>query len=283
MENQPAVLYESPLYPDPCFPVVFHNDRMDEMRRAVYANWHAGVEVLYCYKGQGQLLHGSATAVFKRGDVVVINSNTLHTLRLQSDACQYYCIIVDPRFLLENGIDAGGARFLPVVRDERVLACCRDITRVLVRKQPYYKPEALSLILQLFVELMRHHTEPSAHRMPQSEKGAEQIVMQALAYIRKHLQEPIRLDDISTHIGISKYYFCKLFSRYTGMTVLQHINMHKCEVARKRLHEEGMTVSEAARLMGFQNLSYFTRVYKKHLGIAPSQEKRKREGWPEGE
>jgi AraC-like DNA-binding protein len=71
---------------------------------------------------------------------------------------------------------------------------------------------------------------------------------------------------------MSRYYFCHLFRAYTGMTVINYINMLRCALARSLILEKRFNVSEAAKYLGISNLSYFGQMYKRYMGVLPSQE-----------
>ena len=59
------------------------------------------------------------------------------------------------------------------------------------------------------------------------------------------------------------------FKKYTGNTVFEYINISRCKTAAT-LIASGMSVSAAANECGFENLSYFSRTYKKYMGKLPS-------------
>ncbi|MCL2867270.1 MAG: AraC family transcriptional regulator, partial [Clostridia bacterium] len=101
-------------------------------------------------------------------------------------------------------------------------------------------------------------------------------VMRALYYIRVNLCEAISIDDICRHVGMSKYYFCRMFKAYTGMPVIHYINMLRCDYAQKLIAEKGCNVTEAAQTLGIHNLPYFSRLYKRHTGVTPSKMKPER-------
>jgi len=71
-------------------------------------------------------------------------------------------------------------------------------------------------------------------------------------------------------VGISKFYLCREFKAYTGSSILQTVNLLRCTQA-KLLIEGGATVSQAALSCGFDNLSYFSRTFKKLMGALPSR------------
>lgn len=272
MQYNGPVQYEQPIYSDPTLPIVFHADRMDASRRAVYTNWHAGVEILHCVEGAGQLLVGAESVDFKAGELVVISSNSIHTLHLQDTHCLYYCMIVEPQFLAEHGLHVEDVRFAPVIRSETPIEHYRCITRAYAEADPLYKPIVLSHLFMLFVSLLQSHVQPLEEPQPAVDRRGRRMIAKALEYIREHLCDTMHIEQISRHVGMSKFYFCRMFQAYTGMSVVQHINALKCDYARKLMLENGFNVSEAAHHLGFQQVSYFSKLYKKHLGVLPSSE-----------
>lgn len=86
----------------------------------------------------------------------------------------------------------------------------------------------------------------------------------------------ITLEDISSEIGISKYYFSRLFKKTTGRSYKQHLNIRRIQAAKRLMLNEAMNVSEACYAAGFNNLSYFIRVFKQYERIRPSDYRRRR-------
>ena len=96
-----------------------------------------------------------------------------------------------------------------------------------------------------------------------------ELVKTAVIYIRKHLAEPLTLDEIADHTGVNKHYLSRLFKQVLGKTVFETVRVLRCNEAKHRI-EEGMSVSDAAHSCGFENLSYFTRTFKKYYQVLPS-------------
>lgn len=271
--KQQLALYEKPAYNDPNFPIIFHEDYMTTARPSVYPHWHTGVELLYCIKGTGKLLQGSGSTVFTAGDLVVINSNAIHTLHMVQSPCLYYCLNVDPALLAPFGLFVqDDTHFSPIVKNDKPIGYFKLIVAAFENRDLYHRSRVMANVLMLFVELLLGHTLSVPLRREQNQKN-QQMVISALDYIRQNITQSITVDEVSRHVGMSKYYFSRQFSAYTGMSVLHTINALKCNHARKLIQEKGFNVSEAAHHLGFQNLSYFSRLYKKHQGILPSKER----------
>ena len=73
--------------------------------------------------------------------------------------------------------------------------------------------------------------------------------------------------------NITKFHLIREFKRYTGQTVFTYINILKCKKAQSCLMD-GLTVTETATECGFDNVSYFSQVYKKIMGVSPNKTKK---------
>ena len=95
-----------------------------------------------------------------------------------------------------------------------------------------------------------------------------------LSYIDAHLCEPIALDGIASAAMLSKSSLCHLFADRMKISPKQYILKKKLALARSRI-AEGMTSTEAALSVGYEDYSSFYRAYKKHFGLDPSRERKK--------
>jgi len=117
--------------------------------------------------------------------------------------------------------------------------------------------------------LYREHDNNDSH----ISDGNNTMIAKALEYINIHYVEPITVEEISKHAGFSKYYFCRSFKKATGMTLISYINSLRCTNDKRLIHSGQHNIGESAVMSGFNNLSYFSRIYKKHIGHTPSEEK----------
>lgn len=92
-----------------------------------------------------------------------------------------------------------------------------------------------------------------------------------LAFIRLNLRRPLSRQELAAAFGVSPEYINFLFRRELGMTPSAVINRERIMLAYRLIHEQGKSVKEAAYAVGYQDPFYFSRVFKRLLGIAPSQ------------
>lgn len=91
-------------------------------------------------------------------------------------------------------------------------------------------------------------------------------------YINDNLTEKIGLDQIADVTGVTNSYMCKQFKKYTGMTIIEYINVNRVELAKRKLNsEDEFKVVDIAYACGFQSLSQFNRSFHKYSGCSPSE------------
>ncbi len=98
-------------------------------------------------------------------------------------------------------------------------------------------------------------------------------ILRAIRYIEENLSAKISLGGIAHEANFSKYHFCRVFAKYTGMTPFQFTSVMRIERAKELLTSEDMTVSQIATQVGFNDLGTFLRQFKKLTGITPTKYK----------
>lgn len=90
-------------------------------------------------------------------------------------------------------------------------------------------------------------------------------------YIHAHYNENISVADISRVLNLSPNYLSKLFRSETGIRIVEYINQYRIEAAKKLLRETNLKVYEVGEKTGFQETSYFCKVFKEITGITVSE------------
>jgi AraC-like DNA-binding protein len=74
--------------------------------------------------------------------------------------------------------------------------------------------------------------------------------------------------------GMSRFYFCHSFKEVTGQTISDYINYIRISMAESKLDNTDLSITDIALSVGFDDINYFSRVYKKHKGISPKAARR---------
>ena len=105
------------------------------------------------------------------------------------------------------------------------------------------------------------------------EKKAEQEsrpITQAKKYIQEHFEEPLRLEDISEMVGFNATYFSSLFKKEIGQGFADYLAHVRVERAKSLLMSDDYSVMDVCEMVGYKDLKYFSRLFKKITGISPS-------------
>lgn len=95
-----------------------------------------------------------------------------------------------------------------------------------------------------------------------------EILKHIIDYIEKHIKEKVVLKDAAKEIGISAAYLSAVFKKEMGQNLTEYINIRKVQMAREMLLC-GRLVYEVSEQVGFENVTYFSKVFKKYTGVSP--------------
>ena len=97
----------------------------------------------------------------------------------------------------------------------------------------------------------------------------DDVIARVESYIRAHFRENITRDDVAAVAFITPNYLSKQFRNKMGMNMREYINQIRIEEAKRMLLTTNLSVSEVAGLVGYDNISYFSTVFRKHTGMTP--------------
>lgn len=254
--------YEYHKYEDKAFKIIFHLDKLAK-DGYFWAHWHRGIEVLLITEGELCLNCDGIENFYKKGEIALIQSNSIHSIKAVTD-CVYYCIIIDPLFC-EN-INSFPCRCV----NANVISLYRNIADELEKKEKNYRVAVMGYIKAMMALLSRDCADDAIAEYRNPKKI--ELVREATQYIYENYQRDISLEDIAQSLDVSKYYLSHIFKESTGKTVLNHLNYVRCTNAQTMLSSGRYTVAQSARANGFSNLSYFSKIYRLIIGNSPKSD-----------
>ncbi|MCR4989274.1 MAG: helix-turn-helix domain-containing protein [Lachnospiraceae bacterium] len=105
------------------------------------------------------------------------------------------------------------------------------------------------------------------------EERSTDTIKIAKDYIGDNFSKDISLDDVSRIVNISPYYFSKLFKESTGENFIEYLTNIRIEKAKELLAGSDMSMKEICMMCGYQDPNYFSRTFKKNVGITPTEYK----------
>lgn len=96
------------------------------------------------------------------------------------------------------------------------------------------------------------------------------IIEKSLAYIEKHFQRPLTLEELSSDVGLSRFHLSRTFKQYLGKSFKEYLTERRIAEAKNLMAHQDKNVTEACFAVGFNDTSYFARVFRKHENLSPS-------------
>lgn len=126
-----------------------------------------------------------------------------------------------------------------------------------------------SLKTTLLAHLIKHYAvvKPTISMQPE---GLSQYQLQrAIDYINDSLNQDIKLAEIAKVVGMSQYYFCRLFRQSTGIAPHQYLIQQRVERAKQLLKQRNVSIADVAFQCGFANQSHLTKMFRQLTGSTP--------------
>lgn len=253
----------------PC--VFYKNIERTKFNYSKNTNWHENLEIEFCNNGQGYILLDGEHYTFSKNDIAVVNSNVIHYTGSETALC-YDCLIIDTKFCSRAGIDPQKLCFKPLIVDENIK---KQFIKI---KEIYDNPDNVcftaklqSAILEILISLRENYN--LSQNTTQIPLHHFETIKNTIRYIRENFNKKITLDILAKEAYSDKFSLSKKFKAVTGSTIIDYINSFRCEKAIEMICD-GSPINEAAIKCGFNNMSFFTRIFKKHTGKLPSDYKK---------
>jgi AraC-like DNA-binding protein len=128
--------------------------------------------------------------------------------------------------------------------------------------------QAIIQLLNVFVQYLADCASRQAIACTEAEPEA---VASAKQFVQAHAEEPIKLEQVVQHVNVSRFYFCKLFKKATGMTLTEYVTRVRVEKAKALLVDPSLRVSEIVYAAGFGSIPRFNSVFKRYVGVPPTE------------
>ena len=262
--------YEEHSFGEGRLPFIFRCDTMYGGDRD-FTHWHENIEILCFLEGEGRVICDFRKEEVRAGDLYVINPERLHMIE-SDDRVKYYCLIPDTDFCERNGIRRD-LLYRSKIKDPLLLEKYGDVVKSYAEQSEFRETRIRIAVLQLLLTLAEDFQAKGEEKADDAIPHLQNI-KEAIRYLKIHFQEPVSVKNAARAAGLSEAYFSREFHRITGFTPIRYLNLVRCQYAGKLLRSGKYKIYECAGEAGFENLSYFTKTYKKIMGVLPSDEKR---------
>jgi AraC-like DNA-binding protein/ligand-binding sensor protein len=128
--------------------------------------------------------------------------------------------------------------------------------------------EAMVHLLNVFVRYLADYA--SRHAISASANEPKPVA-NAKEFVISHAEDPITLAVVAQHVNVSRFHFCKMFKKSTGMTLTEYVARVRVEKAKTLLVDPSMRISEVVFAAGFGSIPRFNSVFKRCVGMPPTE------------
>ena len=136
---------------------------------------------------------------------------------------------------------------------------------------PVLTPDRLQAAIQLLSVFAQYFADFASRQVIASSQIEPRAVTDAKEFIQAHVEEAISLKQVVQHVHVSRFYFCKLFKKATGMTLTEYVARVRVEKAKTLLVDPSLRVSEIVFAAGFGSIPRFNSVFKHFVGMPPTE------------
>lgn len=261
------------------FPIQYYYADENTPHYVMTAHWHSEFEVMRVLRGELKVFLNSTPYTLTEGDIILVSGKTLH--RAEPRDCMYECVVFDFNMLSRERNDITSKYISPICDSTTVAEppLCHEkdelyfslnsLFELMKNKGEYFELDiysALFKVLSLLYsqkKLVNKSITPGGHRY--------ETISKLIDWIEKNFLKPITLEDLSKISGLSSKYLCRTFKEYTSKSIVKYINDLRIENACYEMSINKKNVTQAAFDSGFNNLSYFCKIFKSSKGITPTE------------
>lgn len=132
-------------------------------------------------------------------------------------------------------------------------------------------PANISLSFQEAKQARRHPPFENIHLRFFEEVPKNEVIKTYTHFIEENIREPISAKEVANHMNISYTYFSRCFKKETGKSFSEYLTFLRLRQAVWLLRHTDETIEEIADYIGFNTANYFSSIFKKFIGITPSE------------
>ncbi len=258
-------------------------------------HWHEEVEINLVQSGCAEFTIGDEKVVVKEGQAIFLNQNVLHTIRsFEDDTCVLISLVFRPATLFYDAKSNISQGFLKSVLDNSkmnylifdrkdmwgrsALSLLSEVFDANFSREYAYELTTKSILCQIWVLLLKKCkpiTGSKVNESPQRTLSPDEMrIKDAILFIQQHYPEQISLDDIADSIHVSKSECCRCFKRAVKITPFEYLMRYRILQAAElilQLDRSPASISELASSVGFNNTSYFNKLFKKYFNCTPTE------------
>ncbi|MGL5315956.1 MAG: AraC family transcriptional regulator, partial [Peptostreptococcaceae bacterium] len=249
-------------------------------------HWHDEIEIIYVEKGCIGITINTETKILNEGEILFINSYDLHQInRVNASPCRHYALVFSPQSLSFELNDHSQIKLikpllnktlkLPQTINPNEIYCSKIVDLFLEIIDEYSSKKAgwyiniKSCLYKIFSIFIRENLLLELDTDLKNSSYKDEQIKKALEFIHNNYSNKIYIDEIARTVGLNSQYFCRFFKSVIGKTPIEYINRYRINMANEYLQTEDIPITDVCFRVGFENQSYFIKLFKKYNNMTP--------------
>lgn len=267
---------------------LFHNTEYEHYPQ----HWHTAIEIIMPIKNTYTVLDNNHEYILQEGDIIIINSGTLHSLKAPKHGERIILQFSDYLLYSIKELETLLSLLSPILylnpRDDKQRLYSfvkRQLDAIVVEydeEKTFFQAAIYARLIEIFIYIGRSNIwgrrdgkESLLSTNPVKKKEYMESIMAACNYINQNYMHPITLEEVAEITGFSKFHFTRIFKQCMNMTFYEYLNNKRLSRAEELLSHSGQSMTEISMNSGFSSISTFNRTFKSVYGCSPSDYRNK--------
>ena len=249
---------------------------------------HQLVEIFYLTKGSARVVSDDTQCNITSGDMMLFRANAVHSIYPLDESCEYSVLFISIPHVVSYAYKEDGTRYATLLsrfhasnkniwrKNEceglRISECFDELKLLssmsFLGRDILMKANAAIIISAILKDLSEQSNADEI--FSDSSESLSKKMDDAILYINEHYSEDLTVATMSDRLFMSYSYFSRNFKRVTGRCFKDFLNVTRINNAEMKLRSTSKSVTQIAMECGYNNIAYFSAMYKKLKGISPT-------------
>ena len=237
---------------------------------------HGEIELLLVEAGRAEITVSDRSFKVTEGEMVIVNPMDVHSIRADRSLPYHQkCICFDTSLIADKSLagellsgDSIIAEYyskgLAVTR--KLKECFESLFLAVTKNSDSLLFESVAYVSLIFAALKDEGL--IKRKTAKGKKAAFSRKVQE--YLSLHYSEGITSEDAAREMFYTQSYFCRLFREHFGVSFLEYLSMYRISVSKAMMTGED-SITRIAEAVGFLDLSYFSKCFKRLVGVSPTE------------
>lgn len=262
------------------FPIQYYWNNTSSSLYNLPVHWHLDYEFIHVVEGSYNLFWGGKKTVLNEDEYCIIQDGVLHGDDEKIESCKYESLVFDFNLIrtknfLHNSFlnDIAEHRVILnkkiTINDSFVKKEVDSIFEFMKNKEPGFELFTVGRLLCFFAYVKKEKLYSEDEKVLDKNKIRTEQLKAVLNLISENYNKDLSLDDMADKAGMSPKYFCRVFREMTHRTPIEYLNAYRIDQSCTLLRNSDDSLINIAYNCGFNDFSYFIKIFKKYKGMTP--------------